>query len=108
MKVSRLGRICALVLFAAGCGTARYVQKTSTGGTLVLEGDPTRAKSQAEHMMVAHCAGDYRIVSDAKTIGNTEAERLQTTKLSYVCRSPAPKPSPPPATQPDAGAPPPN
>jgi hypothetical protein len=105
MKVSRLGRIGAMVLFAAGCGTARYVQKTPTGGTLVLEGDPTRAKSQAEHLMVIHCAGGYRIVSDAKTIGDTEAERLQTTKLSYVCRSGPPKPSPPLAVPPDAGAP---
>ena len=105
-----MNRMRVLVLLAAGCGTARYIQKTPTGGTLVLEGDPDSAKSQAQRMMVTHCAGGYTVVSDANRAGNTEAERLRTKELSYVCRSAPPKPSPPkPAAvvQPDAGEPPP-
>ena len=101
-----MNRLRVLVLLAAGCGTARYIQKTPTGGTLVLEGDPGNAKSQAERMMATHCAGDYKIVSDSITAGNTEAERLRTKELTYVCRSAPPKPPPPkPAAvvQPDAG-----
>ena len=100
-------RLAALVMFVAGCGTARYVQKTSTGGTLVLEGDPDKAKSQAQRMMAIHCAGNYQVVSDAKLVGNTEAERLRKEELSFVCSSPPPKPSPPPTITPDAGEPPP-
>jgi len=104
MKLPRLARVCALVVFAAGCGSARYVTKTPTGGTLLLEGDRDRAMSQAQRMMVTHCAGDYTIVKPGElVVGGTEAERLQTTKMSYVCRSAPPKPAPPPAAKADAG-----
>jgi hypothetical protein len=93
----------ALVLLAAGCGSARYLKKTPTGGTLALEGDRKSANSEARSLMAGQCRNGYTVVSEGDLITGTEAERLQTTKTEFTCKAAPVKPPAPMANAPDAG-----
>jgi hypothetical protein len=106
----KIGRRALLLLTLCACGTARYIQKTPTGGTLELEGDPDRASLEAKRLMIEHCKGSFQVTSEGERFVGTEAERRQQTKTVYVCTAPPEKKKPqaaapaPPAEAPDAGA----
>jgi hypothetical protein len=117
----------ALAVLAAGCGTARYVQRTQTGGTLALEGDRNKAMEEASKMMVAHCQGAYTIISEGETVVGSdtshqdqsyvtkdgrvvnqggESTRTATEwRVNYQCGQAAPPPPPPGYAPPPPGAP---
>jgi hypothetical protein len=102
----RLPNVVAVVLLlGAGCGTARYLKKTPTGGTLELEGDPDKANKDAKRLMADHCRAGYDVVAQGERIIGTEAERQQATKMDFVCKAaPVKAAAPPPVPDaPDAG-----
>lgn len=99
----RLGALLVVIvlgLLAAGCGTARYLQKTPTGGTLELEGDPAKANAEAKRLMADHCRSGYKVVSEGERFTGTEAERRQATKMAYACKAPVKKAAAPVADAP--------
>lgn len=94
------GALSLLVL--TGCGTARVVHRTQTGGTLALEGIPARAMEAAHRKMRAHCDGSYSIVEEKEEVvgRNTEHDTLyiegavlggsssrdaKEMRITYVC-----------------------
>jgi len=104
-KLCRIPCLVALVavVILAGCGTARYIERTPTGGTLALDGDPDKANKEAKRLMVDHCkSGGYKVLYEGRAVIGTESERRQETRTSYQCKTP-----PPPVAQvvdaPDAG-----
>jgi hypothetical protein len=97
--------VVPLVLVVTGCGTARYLKKTPTGGTLELEGDPDKANKDAKRLMAEHCRSGYDVVAQGERLIGTEAERLQATKMEFVCKAQVVKVKAPPAPVPDAPVP---
>jgi hypothetical protein len=80
MKRRVIGQaVCALALLAAGCGTARYVQRTQVGGTLALEGERQEAMKEAQKLMTEHCRGPYTIISEGETVIGTETAHQDET-----------------------------
>ena len=65
MRVSLLTLALGLV---AGCGVARVISRTSTGGVLVLEGFRDRAQDDAHRQMTASCRGPYTIVRESDEV----------------------------------------
>jgi hypothetical protein len=97
--------VALLVLVGAGCGTARYLKKTPTGGTLELDGDPDKADKDAKRLMADHCRSGYDVVAHGERLIGTEAERQQKTKLEFVCKPLQVKAAPAPVPDaPDAGS----
>src|SRR5690349_5393919 len=64
-------------------GEAALVIAHSAGAVFALRGDRTSAYLDAEHKIVAHCTGPYRIVSeyDVAVGPNTEY------RVTYLCAS---------------------
>lgn len=69
------------VTLVAGCGAARLISRTGTGGLLVLEGFRDRARDDAHRQMTAHCRGQYTIVREGDVVGGQATE----FRVQYVC-----------------------
>ena len=69
------------VTLVAGCGAARAISRTATGGVLVLEGFRDRARDDAHRQMTAHCRGQYTIVRE----GDAVAGQATELRVQYVC-----------------------
>jgi hypothetical protein len=78
--MSRLLLILATTL-VAGCGAARVISRTGTGGVLVLEGFRDRARDDAHRQMTVHCRGQYTIVRE----GDAVAGQATEFRVRYVC-----------------------
>lgn len=54
----------------AGCGSARLIQRTPTGGVYALQGDRNKAMEQAHQEMAAHCGGptSYQITQEGEEV----------------------------------------
>jgi hypothetical protein len=65
----------------AGCGAARVISRTGTGGVLVLEGFRDRARDDAHGQMIAHCHGRYTILRE----GDAVTARAGEFRVQYVC-----------------------
>jgi hypothetical protein len=63
----------ALIVLLASCGGVRVVERTSTGGSLELDGDRAKAMKQAHDEMAAHC-GD----------GNSTITFVDSSSGAYV------------------------
>jgi hypothetical protein len=113
----KIGFVAALFTTAiAGCGSARYVQRTPNGGTIALEGDRNKAMEAATKNMQAHCPGGYQILSEGEAaIGTDTGARSDTQqnkdgsvtqtagqstrtatewRVTYQCNGAAPMPGP--------------
>ncbi|HEX3761055.1 MAG TPA: hypothetical protein VHW23_20310 [Kofleriaceae bacterium] len=82
------------ILALAGCGTARMVQRTPTGGMIELEGDHNKAMEQANEEMAAACtdfiivrAGDEPVTPTAPPDG---APVATVYRVHYQCGDAAP------------------
>jgi hypothetical protein len=95
--------LCALLLAAACAPSARFLHRTPTGGTILLEGNPDTANRDAAQLMTAHCPGGYQLLGDKERMIGTEEERRQMAKLQYECK-PRATPAPAPATDAAASA----
>jgi hypothetical protein len=71
--------LASLALFAVGCGHARLVQRTQTGGTFALEGDRVKAMEDASAQMSAHCRGPYTIVSEGENVIGSDTAQTDET-----------------------------
>ena len=69
------------VTLVLGCGAARVISRTGTGGVLVLEGFRDRARDDAHRQMTAHCRGRYTIVRE----GGELAGQATEFRVQYVC-----------------------
>jgi len=69
------------ITLVAGCGAARVISRTGTGGVLVLEGFRDRARDDAHRRMTAHCRGPYTIVSEGDAVVAPATE----FRVQYVC-----------------------
>jgi hypothetical protein len=77
-----VGAVALLVAgLAAGCGSARVVQRTQYGGTIALNGDRAKAMEQAEKEMSAHCGpGNYQVVREGEVpVGTDTMSRSDTS-----------------------------
>lgn len=79
-KLGKLGLVAGLVSIAlAGCGSARYVQRTQFGGTIALNGDRGKAMEAATKDMQAHCPGGYQVLQEGEVpIGTDTGARSDT------------------------------
>lgn len=79
-KLGKLGLVAGLVSIAlAGCGSARYVQRTQYGGTIALNGDRGKAMEAATKDMQAHCPGGYQVLQEGEVaIGTDTGARSDT------------------------------
>ncbi len=79
-KLGKLGLVAGLVSIAlAGCGSARYVQRTQYGGTIALNGDRGKAMEAATKDMQAHCPGGYQVLNEGEVpIGTDTGARSDT------------------------------
>jgi hypothetical protein len=69
------------VTLVGGCGAARMISRTGTGGVLVLEGFRDRARDDAHRQMTAHCRGQYTIVHEGSEVVGQAIE----LRVQYVC-----------------------
>jgi len=76
-----LATITLAVTLVAGCGAARVISRTGTGGVLVLEGFRDRARDDAQRRMTAHCRGQYTIVREGDAVVGQATE----FRVQYVC-----------------------
>jgi hypothetical protein len=115
-----------LVLFAfvaAGCGTARLVEKTQTGGIIALEGDKDKAWEDANSQIKDHCGDDgHHIVREGEHVigetteyderteedkrgtstgGDVTTSDLTEWRVEYMCGEPTPEPASEPASKAD-------
>lgn len=74
-----LGLLLAASLGA--CGSARYIQRTQTGGTIELQGDRNKAMEQANGLMSSHCGGpgSFTIVQEGEEAIGTDTFQRQDT-----------------------------
>jgi hypothetical protein len=56
-----------LIVMLASCAGVRVVERTSTGGTLELDGDRTKAMDEADREMAAHCGQDNASITYAES-----------------------------------------
>src|SRR5215208_4873248 len=77
--MSRSLLFVSLVSLAVGCGYARLVYRTQTGGTLALEGERDKAMEDAAQQMSAHCRGPYTIVSEGENVVGTDRSASNET-----------------------------
>jgi hypothetical protein len=116
----------ALAALVAGCGHARLVNRSQTGGVFALEGDRNKAMEDAAQQMAAHCRGPYTIVAEGENVIGTDSAQQNETyvtkdgtvvnqggqstrqaiewRVQYVCGSQGPAPgqygAPPPGQYP--------
>ena len=125
-KLGKLGLVAGLVSIAlAGCGSARYVQRTQYGGTIALNGDRGKAMEAATKDMQAHCPGGYQVLNEGEVaIGTDTGARSDTVqnrdgsvtqqagqstrtatewRVTYQCNGAPVAPAPGPAGPPPAG-----
>ncbi len=100
--------LAANALFSVGCGGARVVHLSETGGVIALEGDRNKAVEQAHQIMADHCAGPYKVLEEGEQVGDAEEggpvdESVESTsdgsewRMRYVCGAgPAVAPGPNP------------
>jgi hypothetical protein len=121
---------------AAGCGSARLVNRTQYGGEIALSGDRQKAYEQAQQMMAQHCGpGNFQIVREGEVpVGTDTIARKDTYygeggdtttagastrtatewRVQYQCGQGGPAPGgpapggPPPGPAPSPNGPPPN
>ena len=73
----------ALWLGLAACGSAQYIQRTQTGGTIELDGDRNKAMEQANQMMAQHCGpNNFQIVQEGLEPVGTDTYTTQDTAES--------------------------
>lgn len=77
----RLPLLIPGLLLVAGCGAARVIGRTETGGVLVLDGFRDRARDDAHRQMTAYCRGPYTIVRE----GDEVAGQVTEFRVHYVC-----------------------
>jgi len=77
----KLLSLAAALGIAGGCGGARVISRTPTGGVLVLEGSHSWARDIAHRRMVDHCRGPYTIVRD----GDDAIGAVTEFRVHYVC-----------------------
>lgn len=69
-----------LFVVLAACGSAQYIQRTQTGGTIELDGDRNKAMEQASQMMAQHCGpNNYQIVQEGLEPIGTDTYAQQNT-----------------------------
>lgn len=61
-------RLLFLALALSACGGIRYVQRTQTGGTIALQGDPDKAMEKAREAMAQHCNGQYTVTQEGEAV----------------------------------------
>jgi hypothetical protein len=66
----------------AGCGSARLLQRTQTGGVYALQGDRGKAMEQAHQEMSAHCGpNNYQITQEGEEVIGQDT--FQNSDTSY-------------------------
>jgi hypothetical protein len=65
---------------AAGCGSARIVERTQYGGTLALEGDQEKANADAHEKMRAHCQGPYTVIKEGEAVVGSQTDYRENTR----------------------------
>ena len=85
LRKASLGLILAL---AAGCGSARVIQRTQAGGVIELQGDRGKAMEQANQEMASHCGpNNYTIVQEGEeAVGTDTYTREDTSAGSTTSR----------------------
>jgi len=69
-----------LCLAVAACGSAQYIQRTQTGGTIQLDGDRNKAMEQATSYMAQHCGpNNYQVVQEGLEPVGTDTYTRQDT-----------------------------
>lgn len=81
MRLPLLTLALGLAALIAGCGAARVISCTGTGGVLVLEGFRDLAKQDAHRQMTAHCRGPYTIIRETDEVAGRGTE----LRVRYVC-----------------------
>lgn len=71
--------IVTLASLAVGCGYARLVNRTQTGGTFALEGERNKAMEDAAQQMAAHCRGPYTVVYEGENVVGTDTSQSDET-----------------------------
>ena len=74
--------IVSLASLAVGCGYARLVSRTQTGGTFALEGERNKAMEDAAQQMSAHCRGPYTVVSEGENVVGTDSAQSNETYVT--------------------------
>ena len=98
--------LAATALFSVGCGGARVVHVSQSGGVIALDGDRNKAVEQAHQIMADHCAGPYKVLEEGEQVGDDQAAGLvdegseslsdgSEWRMRYICGSgPAVAPAP--------------
>jgi hypothetical protein len=72
-----------LILALAACGSARYVQRTQTGGVIELQGDRTKAMEQANQNMAQHCGpNNFTIMQEGEEAIGTDTYSREDTSAA--------------------------
>lgn len=78
-----------VLLAVTACGSAQYIQRTQTGGTIELDGDRTKAMEQANGMMAQHCGPqNFTIVQEGlEPVGTDTFTQQDTNAQAHESRS---------------------
>ena len=78
-----------LILALAACGSARYIQRTQSGGVIELQGDRTKAMEAANNDMAQHCGpNNFTIVQEGEeAIGTDTYSREDTAAAADTSRN---------------------
>ena len=78
-----------LILALAACGSARYIQRTQSGGVIELQGDRTKAMEQANQNMASHCGpNNFTITQEGEeAIGTDSVSREDTSAANDTSRN---------------------
>jgi hypothetical protein len=74
----RIWLTVALLTSAAACGSAQFVERDTSGGTIVLSGLTYQARSDANDKMRGECHGVYTVVGESKLSGDQ-------SRVQYAC-----------------------
>jgi hypothetical protein len=77
------------LLAVSACGSAQYIQRTQTGGTIELDGDRTKAMEQANGMMAQHCGpNNFAIVQEGlEPVGTDTFTQQDTSATAHESRT---------------------
>ena len=75
--------VTVLLVLATGCGSIRVVSEAKSGGTIVLTGAQSAARSKAEEYMRKQCPGGYEVVEEGDTAGDSDDTR--EWRIAYRC-----------------------
>ena len=125
MSRIHLFALVSVTVLLGGCGVARVVHRSQSGGVIAIEGDRNKAMEQAHQLMAEHCRGPYQITEEGEHVVGTdraestdtyvteEGEVVETTgestreatewRVRYTCGN---APAGAPGEGPDEGAPP--